>query len=79
MGQVLSRYHISLDVDDRAGVLAVVAGAFAEAGVSLSTVRQEGRDADASWWSSPTARPTPRWPAPWHGWPNSMRCIASPR
>ncbi len=48
MGEVLSRYHISLDVDDRAGVLAVVAGAFAEAGVSLSTVRQEGRDADAS-------------------------------
>ena len=48
MGEVLSRYHISLDVDDRAGVLAVVAGAFADAGVSLSTVRQEGRDADAS-------------------------------
>jgi len=48
MGQVLSRYHISLDVDDRAGVLAAVATAFAEAGVSISTVRQEGRDRDAT-------------------------------
>ena len=52
MGQVLSRYHISLDVDDKAGVLAAVATAFAEAGVSISTVRQEaGRaagDGDAS-------------------------------
>ena len=45
MGAVLSRYHISLDVDDRSGVLAAVAGAFAEAGVSISDVRQEGRDA----------------------------------
>src|SRR6478735_6292653 len=43
MGQVLSRYHISLDVDDRAGVLAAVASAFADAGVSISTVRQEGQ------------------------------------
>ncbi len=47
MGEVVSRYHISLDVDDRAGVLAAVAGAFAEAGVSISTVRQEGRGDDA--------------------------------
>ncbi len=47
MGQVLSRYHISLDVDDRAGVLAVVATAFADAGVSISTVRQEGGGDDA--------------------------------
>ena len=42
MGDVLSRYHISLDVDDRAGVLAAVAGAFAEAGVSISTVPSGG-------------------------------------
>jgi homoserine dehydrogenase len=48
MGQVSSRYHISLDVDDRAGVLAAVATAFAEAGVSISTVRQEGRADDAT-------------------------------
>ena len=32
MGEVLTRYHISLDVDDRPGVLAAVAGAFAEPG-----------------------------------------------
>nr|WP_275889220.1 homoserine dehydrogenase [Nakamurella flavida] len=44
MESVSSRFHISLDVDDRSGVLAAVAGAFAEAGVSISTVRQEGRD-----------------------------------
>ena len=43
MGAMLSRYHISLDVIDRAGVLAVVAGLLADAGVSIATVRQEGR------------------------------------
>src|SRR6476660_1102671 len=43
MGQVPTRYHISLDVDDKAGVLAAVATAFAEAGVSISRVRQEAR------------------------------------
>ena len=48
MGQVLSRYHISLDVDDKAGVLAAVATAFADAGVSISTVRQEGRGSEAT-------------------------------
>lgn len=48
MGQVPTRYHISLDVEDRAGVLAAVATAFTESGVSISTVRQEGRGDDAS-------------------------------
>ena len=48
MGQVPARYHISLDVDDRAGVLAAVATAFAAAGVSISTVRQEGRGSEAT-------------------------------
>src|SRR6478736_3096732 len=48
MGQVPTRYHISLDVEDRTGVLAAVATAFAESGVSISTVRQEGRGDDAS-------------------------------
>jgi homoserine dehydrogenase len=48
MGQVPARYHISLDVDDKAGVLASVANAFAEAGVSISTVRQQGRGAEAT-------------------------------
>jgi homoserine dehydrogenase len=48
MGQVPTRYHISLDVLDRPGVLAAVAGAFAEDGVSISTVRQQGSGDDAT-------------------------------
>ena len=47
MGETLTRYHVGIDVDDRAGVLAQVATAFAEHGVSIQTVRQEGRGADA--------------------------------
>jgi homoserine dehydrogenase len=47
MGETLTRYHVAIDVDDRAGVLASVATAFAEHGVSIQTVRQEGRGADA--------------------------------
>ena len=47
MGETITRYHVSLDVADKAGVLAAVATAFAEHGVSIQTVRQEGRDADA--------------------------------
>ncbi|WP_329498091.1 homoserine dehydrogenase [Kitasatospora herbaricolor] len=48
MDEVVTRYHVSLDVDDRAGVLAQVASTFAEHGVSIDTVRQQGRDGDAS-------------------------------
>jgi homoserine dehydrogenase len=47
MGRTSTRYHVALDVDDRAGVLAAVAHAFAEHGVSIQTVRQEGRGDDA--------------------------------
>jgi len=47
MGETLTRYHVAIDVDDKAGVLATVALAFAEHGVSIQTVRQEGRDDDA--------------------------------
>ncbi len=43
-----TRYHISLDVADRAGVLAAVAGEFATHDVSISTVRQDGRGAEAT-------------------------------
>jgi homoserine dehydrogenase len=43
MGEVATRYHVSLDVNDQPGVLAQVASAFAEQGVSIQTVRQEGR------------------------------------
>jgi homoserine dehydrogenase len=48
MGQTPTRYHISLDVADRAGVLAQVAAVFAEHDVSIAAVRQEGRAVDAS-------------------------------
>jgi len=41
MGSALTRYHISLDVADRPGVLAQVAAAFADHGVSIETVRQQ--------------------------------------
>ncbi|GAC1440269.1 MAG: homoserine dehydrogenase [Mycobacteriales bacterium] len=48
MGEVVTRYHINLDVADKAGVLAAVAGAFATHDVSIRTVRQEGHAGDAS-------------------------------
>jgi homoserine dehydrogenase len=41
IGDVLTRYHVSLDVEDRPGVLAQVAHVFAEQGVSIETVRQQ--------------------------------------
>lgn len=44
MGEVVTRYHISLDVADIPGVLAQVATVFAEHGVSIDTVRQQSRD-----------------------------------
>ena len=47
MGETRTRYHVAIDVDDRAGVLAAVAQAFAEHDVSIQTVRQEGRGDDA--------------------------------
>jgi len=55
MGQALTRYHISLDVADRPGVLSEVAAVFAQQGVSIETVRQrlvpateEGGEASAN-------------------------------
>ncbi|MFJ5901122.1 homoserine dehydrogenase [Streptomyces sp. NPDC093064] len=48
MGEVATRYHISLDVADKPGVLAQVATVFAEHGVSIDTVRQQGKDGEAS-------------------------------
>ncbi len=47
MGDVLTRYHVSLDVADKAGVLAAVAGVFARHDVSIATVNQSGRGEDA--------------------------------
>jgi homoserine dehydrogenase len=48
MGETLTRYHVSLDVADKAGVLANVALAFAQHDVSIQTVRQEGHGDDAT-------------------------------
>jgi homoserine dehydrogenase len=48
VGESPTRYHISLDVLDRPGVLAAVAQAFAAHEVSISTVRQSGRGDDAT-------------------------------
>ncbi|GAY12428.1 homoserine dehydrogenase [Pseudonocardia sp. N23] len=42
IGAVSTRYHVSLEVADRAGVLAAVASAFAEHDVSIAAVRQYG-------------------------------------
>jgi homoserine dehydrogenase len=47
MGETETRYHVAIDVDDKTGVLAKIAQLFAEHGVSLQTVRQEGRGDDA--------------------------------
>jgi homoserine dehydrogenase len=47
IGEVTTRYHISLDVADRAGVLAAVAGVFSQHGVSIATVNQSGRGDEA--------------------------------
>ncbi|RMI36191.1 homoserine dehydrogenase [Streptomyces triticirhizae] len=47
MGEVVTRYHISLDVMDKPGVLAQCAMVFADHGVSIDTVRQTGKDGEA--------------------------------
>ena len=47
MGDTLTRYHVSLDVDDRPGVLAPVAEAFASHDVSIQQVRQTSRGDEA--------------------------------
>jgi homoserine dehydrogenase len=48
MGENVTRYHISLDVAEKPGVLAGVANVFADHGVSIQTVRQEGHAEDAT-------------------------------
>jgi homoserine dehydrogenase len=47
IGRVMTRYHISLQVADVAGVLATIAQCFAQHDVSIQTVRQDGHGADA--------------------------------
>ncbi|WP_018023654.1 homoserine dehydrogenase [Corynebacterium ulceribovis] len=46
-GEVLTRYHVDLNIEDRIGVLADVADTFAEYGISLRTVRQVDSDPGA--------------------------------
>ena len=41
------RYYLVLSVADQPGVLSAVAGAFADNGVSISSVRQEGSGEEA--------------------------------
>ncbi|MFR9729596.1 homoserine dehydrogenase [Saccharopolyspora sp. MS10] len=48
MGDTPTRYHISLDVDDKPGVLSQVAATFTDNDVSISVVRQAGRGEEAS-------------------------------
>jgi len=48
IGDAITRYYVQLDVADRPGVLAPVADAFAQNGVSIKDVRQEGRGDDAN-------------------------------
>ncbi|MET0739973.1 MAG: homoserine dehydrogenase [Candidatus Nanopelagicales bacterium] len=47
-GEAETRYYLHLDVADKAGVLARVATTFAEHGVSIETLRQDGHGDDAS-------------------------------
>ncbi|AVP68193.1 homoserine dehydrogenase [Prescottella equi] len=42
MGDIPTRYYVNMQVADRAGVLSAVSAEFANRGVSISTVRQEG-------------------------------------
>ncbi|MEZ2122238.1 homoserine dehydrogenase [Corynebacterium sp. CCM 9203] len=43
-GEVITRYHVDMEVEDRVGVLADVSRVFSDAGISLRTVRQEESD-----------------------------------
>ena len=47
IGRAMTRYYVNLDVADRPGVLASIAAAFAENGVSIQVVRQDGSGEDA--------------------------------
>jgi homoserine dehydrogenase len=48
MGETVTRYHVSLDVADKAGVLAQIATVFATQQVSIQTMRQSGHGDDAN-------------------------------
>ena len=48
IGEAITAFYVNLHVDDRPGVLAAVATVFAEHGVSIAGVRQEGAADEAS-------------------------------
>jgi homoserine dehydrogenase len=47
VGEAVTRYYVNLDVADRPGVLATVAQSFADNGVSIQVVRQDGHGDEA--------------------------------
>jgi homoserine dehydrogenase len=47
MEELLTQYYVLMEVADRPGVLAAIAGAFAEHDVSIKSVRQEGHGEEA--------------------------------
>lgn len=47
VGRARTEYYVNLDVADRSGVLASIASAFADEGVSIQVVHQEGHGDDA--------------------------------
>ena len=47
-GEIETKWYLRLEVADAPGVLAAIAGAFGEAGVSIKSVWQEGRGEDAT-------------------------------
>ena len=47
VGAAQTRYYVNIDVADRPGVLAAIASAFADEGVSIQVVRQDGHGDDA--------------------------------
>ncbi len=47
IGDAMTRYYVNLDVADRPGVLASIAAAFANNGVSIQVVRQDGHGEEA--------------------------------
>lgn len=47
IGEAMTRYYVNLDVADRPGVLAAIAKAFSDNGVSIQVVRQDGHGEDA--------------------------------
>ena len=48
VGASMTRYYVAVDVADKTGVLAAVAQAFAEHGVSIETLRQDGHGDEAT-------------------------------